>query len=112
MSRYDRTPGSGSDRTNLYDEITGKIIAELEGGPRGAYTGAIGWLGRDGDLDLNILIRTMELQGSEAHCRAGAGIVTDSIAERELAETRHKARGLPPSGCPSPRPAAAGSATR
>ncbi|HEX7915761.1 chorismate-binding protein, partial [Rudaea sp.] len=61
---------------------------------RGAYTGALGYLNLDGDMDLNILIRTMELQGNEASFRAGAGIVTDSIAERELAETRHKARGL------------------
>jgi len=36
----------------------------------------------------------MELRGNEVRFRAGAGIVTDSIAERELAETRHKARGL------------------
>lgn len=73
---------------------TMEIIAELECCARGAYTGALGYLNRDGDMDLNILIRTMELHGSEAHFRAGAGIVTDSVAERELAETRHKARGL------------------
>ena len=73
---------------------TMEIIAELEQCSRGAYTGALGYLNLDGDMDLNILIRTMELQGNEARFRAGAGIVTDSIAERELAETRHKARGL------------------
>lgn len=38
-----------------------QIIAELEQTPRGAYTGAFGWLGRDGDMDLNILIRSAQL---------------------------------------------------
>ena len=45
-------------------------------------------------MDLNILIRTMEMQGRDLRFRAGAGIVADSVAEHELAETRHKARGL------------------
>jgi len=73
---------------------TMEIIAELEGCTRGAYTGALGYLNRDGDMDLNILIRTMELQGRDLRFRAGAGIVADSVAARELEETRHKARGL------------------
>ncbi|MGH8123110.1 MAG: aminodeoxychorismate synthase component I [Rudaea sp.] len=73
---------------------TMQIIAELEGCARGAYTGALGYLNCDGDMDLNILIRTMHLHGSEARFRAGAGIVADSVALRELAETRAKARGL------------------
>ncbi|MFT3792384.1 MAG: aminodeoxychorismate synthase component I [Rudaea sp.] len=73
---------------------TMEIIAELEACARGAYTGALGYLNRDGDMDLNILIRTMELRGREARFRAGAGIVADSVAARELEETRHKARGL------------------
>ena len=71
-----------------------QIIAELEQTPRGAYTGAIGWLNRDGDLDLNILIRSMELVGTEAVFRTGAGIVADSDPQHELEETRAKARGL------------------
>lgn len=71
-----------------------QIIAELEACGRGAYTGAIGYLNRDGDLDLNILIRTISRSGDVLRWRAGAGIVVDSIAERELDETRHKARGL------------------
>lgn len=71
-----------------------QIIAELERAPRGAYTGAFGWLNRDGDLDLNILIRSAEVQGREVRFRTGAGIVADSIPGRELDETRAKARGL------------------
>ncbi|WP_394000382.1 aminodeoxychorismate synthase component I [Luteimonas sp. WGS1318] len=70
-----------------------QIIAELEGQGRGAYTGAMGWLNRDGDLDLNILIRSAEVEGHEARFRTGAGIVADSDPQRELDETRAKARG-------------------
>ncbi len=71
-----------------------QIIAELEQTARGAYTGAFGWLNRDGDLDLNILIRTAEVAGSHAAFRTGAGIVVDSDPAKELDETRAKARGL------------------
>ena len=70
-----------------------EIIAELEGQGRGAYTGAIGWLNRDGDLDLNIMIRSAEMEGAELRFRTGAGIVIDSDPARELDETRAKARG-------------------
>ena len=73
---------------------TMQIIAELEGCARGVYTGALGYLNRDGDMDLNILIRTLHLRGNEVRFRAGAGIVADSAAARELEETRAKARGL------------------
>jgi anthranilate synthase component 1 len=71
-----------------------EIIAALEDAPRGAYTGALGYLDRSGDLDLNILIRTLTVLGNEVTLRAGAGIVADSVAQRELEETRAKARGL------------------
>ncbi|TWT20078.1 aminodeoxychorismate synthase component I [Luteimonas marina] len=71
-----------------------QIIAELERSGRGAYTGAMGWLNRDGDLDLNILIRSAELEGAQARFRTGAGIVADSDPQRELDETRAKARGM------------------
>lgn len=71
-----------------------QIIAELEGVGRGPYTGAIGWLDRSGDLDLNILIRSAWLSGNQLGMRTGAGIVIDSDPEFELAETRAKARGL------------------
>jgi anthranilate synthase component 1 len=71
-----------------------QIIAALEGEGRGAYTGSLGWLGTDGDADFNILIRTLTLRGQDIELRAGAGVVADSIPERELDETRAKARGL------------------
>jgi anthranilate synthase component 1 len=71
-----------------------EIVGALEGVPRGAYTGSMGYLNRDGSMDSNILIRTLEVVGREITLRAGAGIVADSIPERELQETRAKARGL------------------
>jgi anthranilate synthase component 1 len=71
-----------------------QIIAKLEGEGRGAYTGALGWLDRGGDFDLNILIRSVTLRGQALSFRAGAGVVADSDPLRELAETRAKARGL------------------
>ena len=71
-----------------------EIIAELEQAPREAYTGAMGYLGRDGSMDLNILIRTLVQKDRALSFRAGAGIVADSVPERELEETRAKARGL------------------
>ncbi|MCB1626691.1 MAG: aminodeoxychorismate synthase component I [Xanthomonadales bacterium] len=71
-----------------------QIIAELERDSRGAYTGALGYLGIDGSLDLNILIRTMVQRERSVRFRTGAGIVADSQPSRELAETRSKARGL------------------
>jgi anthranilate synthase component 1 len=76
-----------------------EIIAELEGTGRGAYTGSIGYLNRDGSCDLNILIRTLTSHaaaaaGTPITFRAGAGIVADSIPSQELAETRAKAEGM------------------
>ncbi len=71
-----------------------EIISELEAGPRGAYTGAMGYLGRDGRLDLNILIRTLVQHPSYFTLHAGAGIVADSQPQHELEETRAKARGV------------------
>ena len=71
-----------------------QIIAELEGRGRGFYTGSMGYVGRDGDMDLNILIRSMLLDGRDVTFRAGAGIVADSRASREVRETEIKAQGL------------------
>ena len=71
-----------------------QIIGELEGAGRGAYTGSLGYLNRDGSLDLNILIRTITCDNGRFRFRAGAGIVADSVPAQELAETRAKAEGL------------------
>jgi anthranilate synthase component 1 len=71
-----------------------QIIAELEGSGRGAYTGSLGFLGRDGSMDMNILIRTLSVLGHRVELRAGGGIVADSDPQRELEETRAKARGM------------------
>jgi len=71
-----------------------EIIAELEGEGRGAYTGAMGYLNHDGDMDLNILIRTITLAEQQLQLRAGGGIVADSHPQKELDETRAKARGM------------------
>ncbi|MDX1549137.1 MAG: aminodeoxychorismate synthase component I [Lysobacter spongiicola] len=71
-----------------------QVIAELEEEGRGSYTGAMGWLNRDGDMDLNILIRSAELEGRQLRFRTGAGIVADSDPSRELDETRAKAKGM------------------
>jgi anthranilate synthase component I len=71
-----------------------EIIAELEGIGRGAYTGSVGYLNRDGSCDLNILIRTITSQNGMFKLRAGAGIVADSSPRQELAETRAKAEGM------------------
>jgi len=95
------TPGQVIAATFPGGTITGcpkvrcmDIIAALEDAPRGAYTGALGYLDRNGDLDLNILIRTLTLHGRDVSLRAGAGIVADSDAAKELDETRAKARGM------------------
>jgi anthranilate synthase component I len=71
-----------------------QIIAELEAAPRGPYTGSLGYLNHDGSGDFNILIRTISVMGNQLELRAGAGIVADSRPERELAESRAKARGM------------------
>lgn len=73
---------------------TMQIIAELEGVARGAYTGSMGYINRDGSLDLNILIRSFVQSGETLTLRAGGGIVADSDPERELNETRVKAKGM------------------
>lgn len=73
---------------------TMQIIRELEQSPRRSYTGSVGYINHDGSFDFNILIRSFLVQGRTLSFRAGAGIVADSVAARELDETRAKARGL------------------
>ncbi|THF78479.1 anthranilate synthase component I [Cohnella fermenti] len=70
------------------------IIAELEKEARGAYAGAIGYLGFSGNLDTCITIRTIIFKNGRAYVQAGAGIVADSVPELEYEETRNKAKAL------------------
>ena len=71
-----------------------EIIDELEPHARGVYTGAIGYIGYDGNLDLNIAIRTMTMTEGKVHFGAGGGIVYDSDPAAEYDETYDKARAM------------------
>ena len=71
-----------------------EIIDELEPTRRGIYTGSVGYLGFDGNMDLNIAIRTFMVKGSTAFFQAGGGIIADSDPEQEYQETLDKARAL------------------
>lgn len=71
-----------------------EIIDELEPVRRGPYTGSAGYIGFSGNMDLNIIIRTFLIKESTAYVQAGAGIVADSMAEREYAESLKKAEAL------------------
>lgn len=71
-----------------------EIIDELERDSRGPYTGSLGYLGFDGHMDLNILIRTLYAANGEISFHVGGGIVADSDPESEYDETLHKARGM------------------
>jgi anthranilate synthase component 1 len=99
--RSDITPGQVLRAVFPGGTITGcpkvrcmEIIAELEREPRDAYTGSMGYINRDGGMDMNILIRSMTVLADQIQLRAGAGIVADSVPEAELEETRAKALGL------------------
>ena len=99
--KRDTTPGMAIGAVFPGGTITGcpkvrcmEIIDELEVAPRGAYTGSMGYLNRDGSMDLNILIRTMVRRDKQITFRAGAGIVADSDPQSELDETRAKAEGM------------------
>ena len=71
-----------------------EIINELEGIPRGPYGGAVGYFSLNGNADFAITIRTMVCHGNEANIQAGAGIVHDSVPEKEYYECENKARAL------------------
>jgi para-aminobenzoate synthetase component 1 len=71
-----------------------EIIAELEPHARGPYCGCLGWIGFDGAMDTNILIRTFTAAGGWLQFPVGGGVVADSVPEREYEETLHKAAGL------------------
>ncbi len=73
---------------------TMEIIEELEPVRRAFYTGSAGWISGADAMELNIVIRTLHAQGGLAHIQAGAGIVADSVPEREYRESLNKARAL------------------
>ncbi|MFC2019852.1 aminodeoxychorismate synthase component I [Chloroflexota bacterium] len=71
-----------------------EIIDELEPTRRSVYTGSIGYLSFSGEMDLNIVIRTILVKGGRAYFQVGGGIVYDSRPEAEYDETLDKARAL------------------
>jgi len=71
-----------------------EIIEELEPTRRGPYAGAVGYFSYNGNADFAITIRTLIVRGNRGHIQVGAGVVADSIPEREWFETEHKARAL------------------
>jgi len=71
-----------------------EIIDELEQRRRGPYTGSVGYIGHNGNMDLNIIIRTFLVKDGKAYVQAGAGIVADSDPEREYYESLKKAEAL------------------
>jgi anthranilate synthase component 1 len=71
-----------------------EIIDELEPVGRGPYGGAVGYIGFSGNLDTCITLRTIVMTGGRAYVQAGAGIVADSVPEREYVETVNKAKAL------------------
>ncbi|GLB61578.1 aminodeoxychorismate synthase, component I [Cytobacillus sp. NCCP-133] len=73
---------------------TMEIIEKLEPVTRGPYTGSLGWINFSGDLELNIIIRTMLVKEGLAHVQAGAGIVIDSNQKNEYKESLKKAMAL------------------
>ncbi|RSL30068.1 anthranilate synthase component I family protein [Salibacterium salarium] len=102
--------GKLADNVDVYDMIkaafpggtitgapkirTMEIIEELEPVRRGVYTGSLGWIGFNKDMELNISIRTMVINDDIAYVQAGAGIVIDSIPDAEYEESLKKARAL------------------
>lgn len=71
-----------------------EIIHEMEDRPRGPYGGAIGYIGYNGEMDLGITIRTLVRYPDRLTWRAGAGIVFDSVPERECEETMSKGKAM------------------
>ena len=110
MHLVSQVEGSLADGQDAYDVIRGvfpggtitgapkirtmEIIEELEPVRRGPYTGSMGWIDYSGDMEFNIIIRTMAVKDRTVHIQAGAGIVIDSEPEREYRESLNKARAL------------------
>ena len=73
---------------------TMEIIEELEPSRRGPFYGSLGWIDFNGDMEFNILIRTMVVRSGMVHIQTGGGVVIDSDPEREYHETLNKAKAL------------------
>jgi anthranilate synthase component 1 len=71
-----------------------EIIEELEPMRRGPYAGAVGYLSYSGNMDTCITIRTLVIKDNKVYVQAGAGIVADSVPDREYIETVNKAMGM------------------
>jgi anthranilate synthase component 1 len=95
-----------------------QIIDELEPVKRGVYSGAVGYIGFNGDMDVAIAIRTALVKDGMLHVQAAAGVVADSVPRSEWQETQHKARAIlraaevasaeqAPGAAPAPRAAQA-----
>ena len=105
-----RVAGRLSDRFDCYDALKAvfpagtvsgapkvramEIIDELEPARRGPYAGAVGYFSYNGNADFAITIRTLVADGEQAHIQVGAGIVADSVPEKEWMETEFKAEAL------------------
>jgi len=89
-----RACSPGGSITGAPKKRAREIIDELEPVSRGLYTGAIGYLGLNGESQFNIAIRTVVAEADRIHFHVGAGIVADSIPQREFEETEHKASGI------------------
>lgn len=110
MHLVSQVEGQLAENKNAYDvmaatfpggTITGapkirtmEIIEELEPVTRGPYTGSMGWIDYNGDMELNIIIRTLVVQDGIGYIQAGAGIVIDSDPYREYRECHNKAKAL------------------
>jgi len=71
-----------------------EVIAELEKFPRGPYAGAVGYFDFNGNMDFGIVIRSIMVAGEYGYMQAGAGIVHDSVPDKEFEETQHKLNAL------------------
>jgi len=107
VSNVDGTIAPGLDAVDVFrasfpaGTVTGapkvramEIIDELETMRRGVYSGAVGYLGFNGDMDVAIAIRTAVLKDGKLHVQAAAGIVADSDPQSEWKETQHKTRAI------------------